>query len=123
MTGFDLRPSRPIAIAALVVGALLLLFGIITIVRDGFSWFAVLWLGVAAFVLAGLTRRFWSIGPREGLRPPKAVAVLAAVLGVGIGVFGVLQFGSTDPVVTVIWVAALVCIIGGQLWSAFRPPR
>jgi hypothetical protein len=123
MTGFDFRPSRPIAISMIIVAALLFAFGLITFIRDGFSPFAVLWLAVAAFIVLGFVRRFARPAPDDGgMRPSRPMAVVSAVFAVGMAVFGVLKFGAGNPAFLAFWLAALAAIAGAQLWAAFRPP-
>jgi hypothetical protein len=41
----------------------------------------------------------------------------------GLAVFGVVQFGGSNPIFVVFWLVALVLIAGGQLWAAFGRPR
>jgi hypothetical protein len=136
MTGFDFRPSRPIAITMTAVAALLLVFGLVTFVRQGFSWFAAAWLATAVLILGTFVRRFFVAertdrraadtgGPGRdgGLKPTRPMAVVSAVAGVGMAVFGVVKFGGSNPVFVVFWLLALVLIVGGQLWAAFSRPR
>lgn len=122
MTGFNFRPSRPIAITMVAVAVLLLGFGLFTFIRDGFTPFAVVWLAVAASIVIVLVRRSRSTPDTGGLRPSRPMAVVSAVVAVGMAVFGVVKFGGTDPVFLVCWLLALAAIAGGQLWAAFRAP-
>ena len=111
--------------------ALLILFGIFTFTREGWSWFSALWLAAGLFLLVLFVRlAFISSASKAGddrekavQKPSKPMAVFSAVAGVGFIIFGIVMFGRTDPFFIVVWVAFGLLIVGGQLWSAFGRSR
>lgn len=139
-----MRPSKPQAIVTAVLGAALLVFGITQFVGRPFSWFFVAWVVVGLLVI-GLTLRAglgrgrgrWLVPSveldesadtspdgrpqRYRAKPSKPMAVLGAVFGAALLVFGITRFagsGQSRPFL-VLWVVFGLVIIGFNLWSAF----
>ena len=125
MTGYRIRPSRPHAVLIAVLCSAMVVFGVVRFVRGGeFHWFFVLWVAIGVYIVAtALSQAFRGKGlagrlPAGGfaVRPSKPMAVIGAVVGVGIMVVGGLNIRG--PFVF-LWLAFLAAIIVFNLWSAF----
>jgi hypothetical protein len=55
---------------------------------------------------------------RWNIKPSKPAAMLSLVVGIGILIVGLTSFHKFSPFL-IVWVLALVGIIGFNLWSAF----
>ena len=125
MTGNRIRPSKPHAVLIAVLCSAMVVFGVVQFVRGGeFHWFFVLWVAIGVFIVAAaLFQAFRGKGlagrpPAGGfaVRPSKPMAVIGAVMGVGMMVVGGLNIRG--PFVF-LWLAAVAAIIVFNLWSAF----
>lgn len=57
----------------------------------------------------------------QRVKPAKPQAVLSAVVGVGmliVGIVGIAK-GDVNPAFIVLWIVALIGIVGFNLWAAF----
>ena len=57
MALFNPRPSRPLAFAMLAAAAVLAVFGVVTLITQGYPWFALLWLALVAVIVTLAVRR------------------------------------------------------------------
>jgi uncharacterized membrane protein len=56
----------------------------------------------------------------QRVKPAKPAAVLSAVVGVGMLIFGIVMLvQGANPAFMALWIVALVGIVGFNLWAAF----
>ena len=124
MAGYGFRPSKPRAAFVAVLCSAMVIYGIVQFVRSGqFQWFYVLWAAVGVFIVAATLRQGFGskrdrdeAPGRDTLRPSRPMAVLSAVVGAGLIVFGVLRIHGPF---LILWVLFAVATVGFNLWSAF----
>ncbi|MFC7532151.1 hypothetical protein [Actinoplanes sp. GCM10030250] len=136
MPRYQLRPSKPQAVFTAAGAAALLIFGIVQMVRSGeFQWFFVLWVVIGLLVIGGALvqgfgRRPTGMGTAtvdDASAPAnlrfatgKPMAVIGAVAGAAILIFGVVKMaGTPNSGFLVLWVIFGVAIIAFNLWTAF----
>jgi uncharacterized membrane protein YkvI len=57
MALFNPRPSRQLALTIIAAAAVLAVFGTVTLITQGYPWFALLWLALAAVIVIFAVRR------------------------------------------------------------------
>ena len=141
-----LRPDKPKALFVAAGAFALMVFGIVQMVSSGgFQWFLVLWVTIGLYIIvSALIQGFGGRDPATGSisaddrpvndhpgsqRPAgmpggRPMAVVGAVIGAGILIFGALQMrGSGNDGFLVFWIVFGVAIIAFNLWTAFRRKR